>query len=115
MKLSIFQIDQKIVEKGFPYLYAHLPHLRDSYTASALCYTFTLSRNSSVRDGILDGIWTPIKSGQKYDDWPNSQTSSSPFDWLFDKEKHMSDEEKQKSTGKLQDPVTYFVTGSKYF
>ena len=42
----------------------------------------------------------PMRTDEKDNEWQNSQTSSvpSPFDWLYDKEKHLSDKEKQNLT-----------------
>lgn len=85
-----------MIQKGQKFLEDNINLMNDTYTLAVVCYTFTLLK-SNMADDLLSRVRVPIRADEKENEWQSSQSSSvpSPFDWLYDKEKHVSDDEKR--------------------
>lgn len=92
-------------QKGQKFLEDNIKLINDTYTLSVACYTFTLLQHN-ITDNLLNRMHIPMRTDEKESDWQNSQSSSvpSPFDWLYDREKRVSDDEKRDliSSNKLK-------------
>lgn len=65
--------------------------------AAVACYALTLLK-SVTADELIDRMHVSIRNDDNENDWQNPQSSSvpSPFDWLYEKEEHITDEEKKR-------------------
>lgn len=91
-----FQTDECMFQRGQKFLEDNIQLINDTYILSVACYTFTLLQHNII-DNLLGRMHIPMRTDEKESDWQNSQSSSvpSPFDWLYDREKRISDDEKR--------------------
>ncbi len=84
-----------MIHKGEDYLLSNIQEVNDTCTILVVCYALTLLKNDEAQK-LMERTRIPMRNEGDGDDWENSQSSvPSPFDWLYEKEKHMSDDEKR--------------------
>lgn len=85
-----------MIQRGQMYLENSIRNINDSYTIAVACYALTLLKNNIAED-FIDQIRISTRNDDGENEWQNSSplSISFPFEWPYEKEKVMSDEEKK--------------------
>lgn len=98
MKFDIFlQEDFDTVLNSQRYIERNIRQINNSYVIAVACYALKLLK-SDVAEELVNKMYDLKRIDGNENDWQNAQTATvpSPFDWLYEKEEHISDEEKKQ-------------------
>ncbi|XP_065211155.1 C3 and PZP-like alpha-2-macroglobulin domain-containing protein 8 [Planococcus citri] len=97
VEVGFHEEDYDTILNSQRYIERNIHKINNSYVIAVACYALKLLK-SDVAEELVDKLYALKRVDGNENDWQNTQSATvpSPFDWLYEKEEHISDEEKKQ-------------------